>query len=69
MSSAQAVGAVKRHLRQAGYKLPKVGHGGTLDPPATCVLPTALGEISLSKRIFCGELIKCYGNFSIAIQP
>jgi tRNA pseudouridine55 synthase len=44
MSSAQAVGAVKRHLRQAGVKLPKVGHGGTLDPLATGVLPIALGE-------------------------
>ncbi len=44
LSSAQVVGAVKRHLRQAGYALPKVGHGGTLDPLASGVLPIALGE-------------------------
>ena len=44
LSSSQAVGAVKRILRQNDYGRPKVGHGGTLDPLATGVLPIALGE-------------------------
>jgi tRNA pseudouridine55 synthase len=39
ISSAQAVGQVRRMLDAA-----KVGHGGTLDPLATGVLPIALGE-------------------------
>ncbi len=44
LSSAQGVAAVKRILRQAGLPKPKIGHGGTLDPLATGVLPIALGE-------------------------
>ena len=44
MGSTQAVGAVKRALREGGYAKVKVGHGGTLDPLATGVLPIALGE-------------------------
>lgn len=44
MGSTQAVGAVKRNLREAGYGKIKVGHGGTLDPEAEGVLPIALGE-------------------------
>nr|WP_237437507.1 tRNA pseudouridine(55) synthase TruB [Alteraurantiacibacter aestuarii] len=44
LGSTQAVGAVKRNLRQAGYAKVKVGHGGTLDPLAEGVLPIALGE-------------------------
>ena len=44
LGSTQAVGAVKRNLREAGYGKVKVGHGGTLDPLATGVLPIALGE-------------------------
>jgi tRNA pseudouridine55 synthase len=39
MSSSRAVGAV-RHLLDAA----KAGHGGTLDPLATGILPIALGE-------------------------
>ena len=38
------MGAVKRNLREAGYAKVKVGHGGTLDPLASGVLPIALGE-------------------------
>src|SRR4051812_36906498 len=38
------VGAVKRALREGGYPKIKVGHGGTLDPLASGVLPVALGE-------------------------
>ncbi|RIX29280.1 tRNA pseudouridine(55) synthase TruB [Sphingomonas edaphi] len=44
MGSTQAVAAVKRALREAGEPKTKVGHGGTLDPLATGVLPIALGE-------------------------
>ncbi len=44
LGSTQAVGAVKRVLREAGYGKVKVGHGGTLDPLAEGVLPIALGE-------------------------
>ena len=44
LGSTQAVGAVKRNLREAGYGKVKVGHGGTLDPLATGVLPIAVGE-------------------------
>ena len=44
LGSTQAVSAVKRALRDGGYPKVKVGHGGTLDPLATGVLPIALGE-------------------------
>ncbi|QDP19959.1 tRNA pseudouridine(55) synthase TruB [Sphingomonas xanthus] len=44
MGSTQAVSAVKRALRQAGEPKTKIGHGGTLDPLASGVLPIALGE-------------------------
>lgn len=44
LGSTQAVGAVKRVLREGGYAKAKVGHGGTLDPLAEGVLPIALGE-------------------------
>ena len=44
MGSTTAVSAVKRILREAGEPKTKVGHGGTLDPLASGVLPIALGE-------------------------
>lgn len=49
LGSTQGVAAVKRVLREGGYAptkkdMPKVGHGGTLDPLAEGVLPIALGE-------------------------
>src|SRR3954467_14496815 len=44
LGSTQAVSAVKRALRQGGHGKAKVGHGGTLDPLATGVLPVAIGE-------------------------
>ena len=44
LGSTQAVSAVKRALRTGGYGKAKVGHGGTLDPLASGVLPIALGE-------------------------
>ncbi|MWV27519.1 tRNA pseudouridine(55) synthase TruB [Aurantiacibacter rhizosphaerae] len=52
LGSTQAVGAVKRNLREGGYPKVKVGHGGTLDPLAEGVLPIALGEATkLSGRM------------------
>src|SRR3954468_12840763 len=44
LGSTTAVSAVKRILRQAEEPRTKVGHGGTLDPLASGVLPIALGE-------------------------
>ena len=44
IGSTQCVGRVKRALRDAGEAKVKVGHGGTLDPLASGVLPIALGE-------------------------
>ena len=44
LGSTQGVSAVKRALRNGGYGKFKVGHGGTLDPLATGVLPIAVGE-------------------------
>ena len=44
LGSTQAVSAVKRCLREAGEPKTKVGHGGTLDPLASGVMPIALGE-------------------------
>lgn len=52
LGSTQAVSAVKRALRDGGYPKVKVGHGGTLDPLASGVLPVALGEATkLSGRM------------------
>lgn len=44
IGSTQAVGAVKRALRETGEPKTRVGHGGTLDPLASGVLPIAIGE-------------------------
>jgi len=50
--STQVVSVVKRALRQGGYGKCKVGHGGTLDPLASGVLPIAIGEATkLSGRM------------------
>jgi len=42
--STDIVSKVKRALRTGEYPKVKVGHGGTLDPLASGVLPVALGE-------------------------
>lgn len=56
LGSTQAVSAVKRALRQGGYGKAKVGHGGTLDPLATGVLPVAVGEATkLAGRLLDGD--------------
>jgi tRNA pseudouridine55 synthase len=44
VGSTDVVSKVKRALREGGYPKLKVGHGGTLDPLASGVLPVALGE-------------------------
>ena len=64
MGSTQAVGAIKRLLREAGEPKTKIGHGGTLDPLATGVLPIALGEATkLAGRML--DSTKAY-EFTIA---
>ena len=58
LGSTQAVGAVKRALREGGYAKRKVGHGGTLDPLATGVLPIAIGEATkLSGRMLDADKV------------
>jgi tRNA pseudouridine55 synthase len=51
--STQIVSAVKRALKSGGYPKAKVGHGGTLDPLASGVLPVALGEATK----LCGRML------------
>lgn len=43
-TSAQVVGRLKWAFREGGYGRVKIGHGGTLDPLASGLLPIALGE-------------------------
>ena len=64
LGSTQAVSAVKRVLRARGLAKPKVGHGGTLDPLATGILPVAIGEATkLAGRML--DASKVY-DFTIA---
>ena len=61
LGSTQAVGMVKRVLRQGGYARTKVGHGGTLDPLAEGVLPIALGEATkLAGRMLDADKIYAF---------
>lgn len=58
LGSTQGVAAVKRALRTAGHGKAKVGHGGTLDPLATGVLPIAIGEATkLAGRMLDGDKV------------
>jgi tRNA pseudouridine55 synthase len=58
LGSTSAVSAVKRALREGGYAKRKVGHGGTLDPLASGVLPIAIGEATkLAGRLLDGDKI------------
>src|SRR5436190_11166595 len=50
ITSTAAVGAVKRL-----FKAKKAGHGGTLDPLATGVLPIALGEATKTMAFILEE--------------
>jgi tRNA pseudouridine55 synthase len=57
-TSTGIVSAVKRALRENGYPKMRVGHGGTLDPLASGVLPIALGETTkLSGRMLDADKI------------
>ena len=64
IGSTAVVSAVKRALRDAGVPKMRVGHGGTLDPLASGVLPIAIGEVTK----LCGRMLestKAY-DFTIA---
>ena len=69
LGSTQGVAAVKRNLREAGFNMKlkgggKVGHGGTLYPLATGVLPIAVGEATkLTGRML--DAAKIY-SFTVA---
>jgi len=64
LGSTTAVSAVKRILRQAGEPKTKVGHGGTLDPLASGVLPIALGEATK----LCGRMLDATKAYDFAIR-
>ena len=64
LGSTQAVSAVKRILREAGGPKTKVGHGGTLDPLASGVLPVALGEATK----LAGRLLDATKAYEFAIR-
>lgn len=64
LGSTQAVGAVKRVCREAGLGKVKVGHGGTLDPLATGVLPIALGEATK----LCGRMLDASKTYEFSVQ-
>ena len=56
--STRIVSAVKRALREGDYPKTRVGHGGTLDPLASGVLPVALGEATkLSGRMLGADKV------------
>lgn len=58
VTSTQAVGKIRYAL-----KAQKVGHGGTLDPLATGILPIALGEATKTVN-YIQDAIKTY-NFTV----
>jgi tRNA pseudouridine55 synthase len=63
LGSTQAVAAVKRNMREAGHGKVKVGHGGTLDPLASGVLPIALGEATK----LCGRMLDASKEYDFTI--
>ena len=64
LGSTQAVAAVKRNLRAAGHGKVKVGHGGTLDPLASGVLPIALGEATK----LAGRMLEASKEYEFTVQ-
>ena len=64
LGSTQAVAAVKRNLRAAGFGKCKVGHGGTLDPLATGVLPIAIGEATK----LCGRMLDASKVYAFTVR-
>jgi tRNA pseudouridine55 synthase len=63
LGSTQAVAAVKRNCREAGLGKVKVGHGGTLDPLASGVLPIALGEATK----LCGRMLDASKEYAFTV--
>ena len=64
LGSTTAVSAVKRILREASEPKTKVGHGGTLDPLASGVLPIALGEATK----LCGRMLDATKAYDFTIR-
>src|SRR4051794_3181369 len=64
LGSTTAVSAIKRILREAGEPKTKVGHGGTLDPLASGVLPIALGEATK----LCGRMLQATKAYDFTIS-
>ena len=64
LGSTTAVSAVKRILREVGEPKTKVGHGGTLDPLASGVLPIALGEATK----LAGRMLHATKAYDFAIR-
>src|SRR3954467_6820637 len=64
LGSTHAVSAVKRILREANEPKTKVGHGGTLDPLASGVLPIALGEATK----LCGRMLDASKAYDFTIS-
>jgi tRNA pseudouridine55 synthase len=63
LGSTTCVSAVKRILREAGEPKTKIGHGGTLDPLASGVLPIALGEATK----LCGRMLDATKGYDFTI--
>ena len=73
LGSTQAVAAIKRIARRIGAGKVKVGHGGTLDPLATGVLPIALGEATkVAGRLLDAtktyEFTLCFGEATATLD-
>src|SRR6187549_400363 len=64
LGSTQTVSAVKRILREAGEPKTKVGHGGTLDPLASGVLPIAIGEATK----VCGRMLDASKSYEFTVR-
>ena len=64
LGSTQAVSKVKRALREAGEPKTKVGHGGTLDPLASGVLPIAIGEATK----LCGRMLDASKSYEFTVR-
>jgi tRNA pseudouridine55 synthase len=64
LGSTTAVSAVKRILREAGEPKTKIGHGGTLDPLASGVLPIALAEATK----LCGRMLDATKTYDFTIR-
>jgi tRNA pseudouridine55 synthase len=64
LGSTTAVSAVKRILREAGEPKTRVGHGGTLDPLASGVLPIALGEATK----LCGRMLDASKAYDFTVS-